>query len=264
MVIMNVTRIMHFAHGSAYLVGAYIGVAAYGTIGLGGAAVAALIGGAAFGVICERLVYAPLLRRSATRWVVVMSSLAVFALVENVIGMIFGNGFKTILSSPLQGRPFDVGWLAWLHWTQAIAIAAVAVWVTLLSALMSRTRVGLFMRAVASNEGLAAHAGVRTSSVRTAAFLLGSGVAAFAGLLKYADLSAEPAMDFVGGLNAVVAYIVGGMTSVSGIAIASLVLGFGGTLVSRYLGSEWTSVVIFGVLALVMLVRPEGLAGKRD
>jgi branched-subunit amino acid ABC-type transport system permease component len=219
MVIMNVTRILHFAHGTAYMVGAYAGVALYGPFGLVGAAVGALLVGAVFGLACERLVYAQLLRRSATRWVVVMSSLAIFTLGENVIGMIFGDSFKTSLDSSIQGVPIG-GPLAWMHWTQWIAVTAVALWLVTLWAIMSHTRLGIFMRAVASNERLAAHTGVPTASVRTAAFLLGSAVAALAGVIKYIDLSAQPTMGFAGGLNAVVAFIVGGMTSVPGVAVA--------------------------------------------
>jgi branched-chain amino acid transport system permease protein len=264
MVIYSVARLLHFAHGTTFVIGAYAGVAVYGATGLAGALIVALLVGALFGLGCDRLIYLPLIGRGATGWVLVIASLGIFSLGENLIGMAFGGDAKSVSDPWLQGTPIHVGLLSWMHWTQAIVLVAAIAWVCGLHWMLAHTRIGIFMRAVATNARLAVWTGVPTGRVRTFAFLLGSAGAAFAGLITYLDLSAEPTMDLTGGLHAVVPFIIGGMGSLAGIVGASVVLGFGGVLVSRYAGSEWSDVVLFAALAVVLFARPQGLQLRHD
>jgi branched-chain amino acid transport system permease protein len=263
MIIYRVSRVLHFAHGTAFLVGAYAGVAVYGATNIVVAAVTAMVAGALFGCGCDKLVYAPLLRRGATPFAVVISSLAIFILGENVVGMIFGGQVRVARDSWLQKRPPLTAGVPWLHWMQVVMLASAIVWVICLRMTLARTRIGIFMRGVASNEPLAAWTGVPTTTVRTAAFLLGSAVVAFAGLMKYLYITASPTMDLVGTLYAIIPFIIGGMSSLGGIAIASGLLGFGGVGVSLYLGSQWSDVAVFAFLAVVLVIRPQGLSFGR-
>ena len=135
----------------------------------------------------------------------------------------------------------------------------------LLQGIVFHTRIGTAMRAVSYNPQVAALMGVNTDRVISFTFVLGSVLAAAAGILyasKYP--SVHPLMGLMPGLKAFVAAVLGGIGNVPGAMLGGLLLGLAEQIVSAYLSSSWRDAVAFGILILVLLLRPSGLLGRGE
>lgn len=260
--IFSTSRIMHFAHGSVAIAGAYVG---YAVVHQGGGLVLGFVAGTAaaavVGALCDVGVYRPLRARGVPTTSLLIASLAIFVLLENVTAMIFGSAAVSVHSSATQpiGGTGDLV----LNPLEIVSIVATLAWVIGMAAVMRRTRLGLFMRSVADHGELAGLTGVPVAQVRTQMFLVASAVAGFAGVSHLLDVGATPAVSIQATLFAIVPFIVGGQRSLVGSAITSYAVAFGAAIFSRYAGSEWSLSFIFGILALVVLFRPQGLAAPR-
>jgi len=260
-VIFNVAKMLHFAHGTAYLLGAYAAFWVYPHVPFVVAALTAVAAAAAFGYLCERVVYGPLRARGATGMVLLISSLALFIVGENAIGMKFGS--QTInIQSDLQLLAFNVA-DAYFSWIQIVGVVGAAVWVVALALVLAKTSVGQYIRAVSTHEPLAELSGISAARIRRLVFLGASAAVGFAGLIRLVDLNGDPTMGFTGTLFGIVPFIVGGARSVWGAVLGAAIVGFGINAFGWYIGTEWTLAFVFGVLALIVLVRPEGLIAPR-
>lgn len=259
--IFSVGKMLHFAHGTAYLLGAYIGYTVMSHAPFFVAALCAILGAAVFGFLCEALIYRPLRARGATGMILLISSLALFIVGENLIGMRYGGGAISIQSS-LQHAVVSVGDASFSA-IQIIGAVGAIVWVAALALLLRRTALGSYMRAIASHEPLAELSGVPTVRVRQVVFFGASAAVGFAGIVKMVDLNGEPTMGLTGILFAIVPFLVGGGRSLWGAVVGAVLIGFSTNIFSWYIGDEWTLSFVFAVLALVMLVRPEGIVSGR-
>jgi branched-chain amino acid transport system permease protein len=134
-----------------------------------------------------------------------------------------------------------------------------------LQRIVFHTRIGIAMRAVSFNPQVAALMGVNTDFVISFTFVLGSALAAAAGILfasKYP--SVHPLMGLMPGLKAFVAAVLGGIGNVPGAMLGGLLLGLAEQIVSGYVSSSWRDAFAFGILILVLLVKPSGLLGRTD
>ena len=260
-VIFSVSKLLHFAHGTAFLLGAYVGYSVSRHAPLPVALAAALVAGAAFGFVCERLLYQPLRGRGATNMVLLIASLALFILGENVIAMIYGGSSITIDSS--LERPWITLGSVRFSGVQLIGLAGAVAWVALLVYVLTRTSIGFYVRAIATHQSLADLTGVPSARVRKLVFVAASAAVGFAGLIRATDLNGDPGMGLTGTLFAVVPFIVGGSRSVWGAVLGGAIIGFGTNVFAWYFGSEWTEAFLFGLLALIVLTRPEGLIMAR-
>src|SRR5262249_11828001 len=112
LLIFRVTNVVHLAHGIAYLLGGYLGVKLASDSNLVFAALGSLLGAAILGVLCELLVYAPLVRRNAPSWIHVISGLALFLLGDNLVGIVFGSEASSLensLNQPLDLSGIGIG-----------------------------------------------------------------------------------------------------------------------------------------------------------
>jgi len=135
----------------------------------------------------------------------------------------------------------------------------------LLQRIVFHTRMGTAMRAVSFNSTVASLMGVNIDRVISFTFVLGSMLAAVAGILyasKYPNV--QPLMGLMPGLKAFVAAVLGGIGNVPGAMLGGLVLGLAEQVVSGYLSSSWRDAVAFAILILVLLVRPTGLLGRGE
>jgi branched-chain amino acid transport system permease protein len=260
--IFSVGKMLHFAHGTAYLLGAYIGYSVGRHAPFAVAVLCATLGAAVFGFLCETLIYRPLRARGATGMILLISSLALFIVGENVIGMKYGGEAISIQSS-LQHAVVRVGGASF-SWIQIIGAVGAVLWVVALALLLRRTSLGAYMRAIATHEPLAELSGVPTVRVRQAVFFGASAAVGFAGIVRMVDLNGEPTMGLTGILFAIVPFLVGGGRSLWGAVMGAALIGFGTNVFSWYVGDEWTLSFVFAVLALVMLVRPEGIVSGRS
>jgi branched-chain amino acid transport system permease protein len=253
--IYNVGKVLHFAHGTTYLLGAYAGyaVASQTTVVL--ALICAPLAGGLFGLVIERFVYQPLRQRGATSMILLIGSLAVFILVENLVAMVFGSRAVEI-HSPLQRSITGSGGITWI---QLIAICAALLWVGAIALVLSRTSLGYYVRAMTGQLRLAELSGVPTHRVRLVIFLLGSCAVGLAGFVRMVDINAAPSMDLTGTLYAIVPFIVGGSRSVWGTVIGAVLVGFGSSWSGYQFGNQWTEVFLFALLGIIVLTRPQGL-----
>ena len=269
----GVLKLINFAHGDVMMVGAYLGYAtafqlapAARTSPLGIALVflVAMAGCALFGFLIERFAYRPL--RDKPRLTSLITAIGIsFAL---------SYGFQLDLG-PLPGAaprafPEIIPPTPWLEvgdvvlWNWQVISFGIAIALMLgLQWLVFRTKVGSAMRAVSHDHRTAGLLGIPTDRIIGLTFMLGSALAAVAGILfAIKDVAVTPLMGLYVGLKAFVAAVIGGIGNVPGAVVGALLLGLVEEFVVGYTASSWRDAVAFGFLILVLLVRPEGLFGK--
>lgn len=271
----GVLKLINFAHGDVMMVGVYMGYATAFTLGrqnqktfLGVVLIflVAMAGCALLGFIIERFAYRPL--REKPRLTALITAIGIsFALSYGFqldIGFLPGAAPRAF---PEVIRPNE--WLiigdrdvvVW-NWQVMSLLIAVGLMVGL-QYLVFKTRFGRAMRAVSYDHRVAALMGIPTDRVIAVTFMIGSSLAAGAGLL-YAikDTSVTPLMGLYVGLKAFVAAVIGGIGHVPGAVVGALMLGLVEEFVVGYAASTWRDAVAFGILILVLLVKPGGLFGR--
>jgi branched-chain amino acid transport system permease protein len=270
----GVLKLLNFAHGDLYMVGAYIGF--FIIQFFGGAAhvriavplllaimfvvAAGLVGG--LGVAMERFAYRPL--RDAPRIAPLITAIGISFFLESSALLLFGSQFREYntaefisLSSGIQ-----IGSVT-IDSVQIMVLVLGLLLMTGLQLLVNRTRLGRQMRAVAADREAAEMLGINVNLVITATFFLGSALAGIAGVmggLLFNTVSAT--IGFTAGLKAFTAAVVGGIGSIPGAMLGGLVIGVAESFVTGYISSTYSNLIVFGLLIVVMLVRPSGLLGR--
>jgi branched-chain amino acid transport system permease protein len=256
----GVLRLINFAHGDVAMVGAYLALALALPFGpaFPAAALAAAVGAALLGVAIERLAYRPLRRRGALAVAPLVTAIGLSILLENAVQLVFGADLKSFAVPTTSLRLFG----AYLTNVQVGMLAAVAAAVVGLSLLVARTPLGRAIRAVADNPELAAVIGLDVDRVVAWVFALGSALAAVAGVFAGLETALQPTMGLDLGLKAFAACVLGGIGNIPGSVVGAFAIGFLENFASLWLPGEWHDVLAFGVLALMLLVRPQGLLGR--
>ncbi len=274
----GVLKLINFAHGDVMMVGVYMGYATAMMLGrqargsVGGVLLiflVAMAGCALMGFLIERFAYRPL--REKPRLTALITAIGIsFTLSYGFqldIGFLPGSAPRAFpqIIQPAQwftlGDPEFPDVVLW-NWQVISLLLAVALMAGL-QFLVYRTRFGRAMRAVSFDHRVAALMGIPTDRVISVTFMIGSALAAGAGLL-YAikDTSVSPLMGLYVGLKAFVAAVIGGIGNVPGAMVGGLLLGLVEEFVVGYAASTWRDAVAFGFLILVLLVRPGGLFGR--
>jgi branched-chain amino acid transport system permease protein len=152
-----------------------------------------------------------------------------------------------------------------IGYVDLVTIAASIVLMFVLQRIVFHSRIGMAMRAVSWNPSVAALMGVNIDFVISFTFVLGSVLAAAAGILfasKYPTV--QPLMGLMPGLKAFIAAVLGGIGNVPGAMVGGLLLGLAEQLVAGYISSTWRDAMAFGILILILLVKPSGLLGRTD
>lgn len=264
----GVLRLINFAHGEIYMVGAMTGYYAAHALGLvaapsiGGLVLVLLASMAAcalLGAAIERVAYRPL--RSAGRLAPLITAIGVSLLLQNAGQLVFGADpkfFPPLVHSEEVAR---VGGIA-LSNVQLTVLLTSLVLMGALQWIVRRTRFGRAMRAVSYDAPAAALMGVPVDRVILGTFVLGSVLAAAAGILVgLSNPKIDPLMGLMPGLKAFVAAVLGGIGSVPGAMVGGIVLGVIETLVTAYLSSTYRDAIAFVILVVILLYRPTGLFG---
>jgi branched-chain amino acid transport system permease protein len=265
----GVLKLINFAHGDVYMVGAMTGFYVAHALGFAGhpslagllvtlacsMAVCALLG-----ALIERVAYRPL--RGAGRLAPLITAIGVSLFLENAGQVLFGADPK-FFPPLLQSRELvRVGALA-ISNIQGVVLATTLVLMAGLEVVVMRTRFGRAMRAVSFDAPAAALMGVPVDRVILGTFVLGSALAAAAGILVgLSNPKIDPLMGIMPGIKAFVAAVLGGIGHVPGAMVGGLVLGIVETLVSGYLSSTYRDAIAFVVLIAILLYRPAGLFGS--
>ena len=261
--IYRVTRCFHFAHAAVFASGAYFVFIFYRVLGvpLPVSVVLAVLSATLLGVLIELAVYRPLRRKRSSSLTIMLASLGVYVVLQNLISLCFGDAIHTVRSRAVMEGVSILG--AKVTPTQVFMIAGSCISLLALVLILGKTRLGQAMRAVASDEGLARVSGIESNHLFVWTIALGSALAGLAGILMAFDVDMTPGMGmniFMLGLAAV---IVGGIGSSSGVALGSLILGISQQFGAWGTSSEWQEAIAFLILLTFLLVRPEGIMGHK-
>ena len=264
----GVLRLINFAHGEVYMMGAMTGYYAAHWLGFAGepsllGLVAVLTASMAvcglLGALIERVAYRPL--RGAGRLAPLITAIGVSLLLQNSGQLVFGADPKFFPPLLRSREVFGAGEVA----VSNIQLTVLATAILLMGALqyiVQRTRFGRAMRAVSYDAPAAALMGVPVDRVISGTFVLGSMLAAAAGILVgLSNPKIDPLMGLMPGLKAFVAAVLGGIGSVPGAMVGGLLLGVIETLVTGYLSSTYRDAIAFVILVVILLYRPTGLFG---
>ena len=276
----GIIGLINFAHGDVVMVGAMIAtsvvlalVGHYGDVSVFVAVGAALVVSIpvcmALGWTAERIAYRPL--RRAPRLAALITAIGVSIIIQNVAMMFWGRNY---LNFPhiIEPSVLQLGDARLSMLQIAIMLGSALIMVALLL-LVHKTRLGMAMRATAQNREVAGLMGVNINTVISAAFLIGSALAAVAGVMitSYYGV-AQYTMGFMLGLKAFTAAVLGGIGNLGGAMLGGLLLGliealgsgYVGNLTNGVFGSHYQDVFSFIVLVVVLIFRPSGLLGERS
>lgn len=260
--VFSVLEIINFSHGSMLMLGAYFGLVFIGRAGWGflpamlaSAALVALVG-----AIVERATVAPLRARQAPRVLALISTIGASIALEAIAQLVWGADVRGYPS------PFPAGGLqlgpARVTWLELLIVGVTVLQMAGLGLYIRYSRTGRAIRAIAQNLPAAALMGIDTDRTILVVFAIGSAIGALAGILSGAYFSfAQPSMGFLPGIKGFVAAVLGGMGSVVGAGVGGLLLGLVESLGGGLLSFAYKDAIVFGVLILILILRPAGIFG---
>jgi branched-chain amino acid transport system permease protein len=274
----GILKLLNFAHGDVFMVGSFIG---YGALQLLGGStnpkvplwlllvlvtLAAMVGCALLGVAIERFAYRPL--RDAPRIAPLISALGVSFFLAYSVQLMFGAQQRDYDAFALGGGTlffsgFDIGNVR-VPLLRIIIIVSAFVLMLVLWVLVTRTRIGKAMRATSHDREAAAMMGINIDRVIVFAFVLGSALAGAAGVLFALRAPTVATIGFIAGLKGFTAAVIGGIGSIPGAMAGGLILGLAEAFTQGYISTRWSDLLVFVILILFMLFRPQGLFGKPD
>jgi branched-chain amino acid transport system permease protein len=258
--IFGVLGVINFAHGSFYMLGAYLALSAYrlsGSFAL--SVVVAGLGVGLFGLLLERL-----FMRRVYNADVLMQLLVCYAFIlilDDVVKILWGPNFQSMgMPEAFQAPPLLIGGgvvpIFYIYLMAAAGLIALVLW-----AILSKTRIGKIVRAAAHNPSMTSALGLNTSLIYAGVFAFGGMLAGLAGGLAAPVRSMSPGMGFSILIESFIVTVIGGMGSVSGALVGALMIGL-----IRSFGSIgfplFVEGTMFFAMAVILIVKPSGLLGK--
>jgi len=261
--VFRVAKFFHFAHGVVFTIGAYSTYLfnVWLQLPLFVAIAAGIVSSTILGFVIESIVYRPLRKRNSQPLVLLLASLGVYIVLQNLISLIFGDATKSVRSKVVKEGVKVFG--ARITPVQILMMSTSVILIVVVAVLLKKTRLGRAMRAVANDQELARVSGIDTNRVYLWTFALGSALAGAAGILIALDVDMTPTMGMNALMMGVVVVIIGGAGSIPGIAIGALLLGMAQHLGVGWIGAQWQDAIAFVILLAFLLVRPEGVMGKK-
>ena len=258
----GIIKLINFAHGDVYMIGAYVGFAAttYAKLGFFPALIISMISCAVLGMVIEKVAYKPL--RLSSRIAVLITAIGVSLLLEYVMMFFVGaevRSYPSILPEKTYPLVGDVR----ITFQQICIILTSIALMLLLQFIVHKTKTGKAMRAVSIDPDAAQLMGIKVDRTISFTFAIGSAFAGAAGVLVgiYYN-SIDPLMGIMLGLQAFVAAVFGGIGSIPGAMIGGLAIGIMETLVSGYGNSMYRDAAVFAFLIIILIFKPAGLLGK--
>lgn len=270
----GILKFINFAHGDILMVGAYIGLFTYnglrGNAPLGVwtvtsffiAMLVAMFSCGVLGMVIERVAYKPL--RHAARLAPLLSAIGVSFILSNSAAWAFGTQSRKF-DYPFDNTPINMhGVIITPHQIMILAVAAIMM--IGLAIFVDKTRMGKAMRATSLDQSTAMLMGINVDRVISLTFAVGSALAATGGILISLDFKAYPSMGMMTGLKAFVAAVVGGIGNIEGAMLGGIILGLLETFGVAVLGipTGMKDTIAFGVLILILLIKPEGILGHAE
>ena len=258
----GIAKMLNFAHGDIIMVGAYAVITTVLTANfppLVGILVSILVC-VVLGVTIEFLAYRPL--RQAPPLSVLITAIGVSYFLQNLALLIFGSeqkAFPTIIKLPTIEAAG-----VYIDGITLITLVVTAVIMAGLTLFINKTRMGKAMRAVSEDKGAAELMGISVNHTITITFAIGSALAAVAALFYgMSYIYIRPTTGSMPGIKAFTAAVFGGIGSIPGAMLGGILMGVIEQLSKTYISTLWSDAIVFGVLVLVLVVKPTGLLGKK-
>lgn len=260
--IYGIIKLINFAHGDIYMLGAYFGFYATTTLGLPfiPAIIFSMACAAVVGMIIERVAYKPM--RNAPRIAILITAIGVSFFLEYGMILLVSPQPRTF-PAVFQATVYKMGDLV-VNSQQIVILISALVLMAVLHYIVNSTKAGKAMRAVSFDADAARLMGINIDRVISTTFALGSALAAAGGVLVgvYYN-SIDPLMGMVPGIKAFVAAVLGGIGIIPGAMIGGIILGIVEAMVSGFLSSTFRDAAAYGILILILLFKPTGLLGKK-
>lgn len=257
----GIIKLINFAHGDIYMLGAYCAflITTYCGLGFIPAQLISMIFCGVVGVLIERIAYKPL--RHATRITALITAIGVSYVLEYATQYIMGSEVRTY-PKLLTSASFHLGPVT-ITMQQVYIFVITVILMVVLQFIVQKTKMGRAMRAVSVDEDAARLMGIDVDKTISFTFLLGSALAGVAGVLVgiYYN-SINPLMGMTAGLKAFIAAVFGGIGSIPGAMIGGLFIGIAETMVTAYGSSLYKDAIVYIILILILILKPAGLLGK--
>ena len=257
----GIAKMLNFAHGDIIMIGAYAGIIAVAQMGLPPliAVLLSILICALLGVLIEFLAYKPL--RQAPPLSVLITAIGVSYFLQNLALILFGSQQKAY-PSLVQLGDITIGSVT-INGITILTLLVTAIIMVVLSFFINRTRLGKAMRAVSEDKAAATLMGISVNRTIALTFAIGSALAAVASIfygMSYTYI--KPTTGAMPGIKAFTAAVFGGIGSVPGAMLGGILLGLIEQLSKTYISTLWADAIVFGVLVVVLVVKPTGLLGK--
>ena len=259
----GIAKMLNFAHGDVIMVGGYMCFCATVYLGwppLAGVALAVVVC-TVLGIVIERLAYKPL--RMAPSLAVLITAIGVSYFLQNAALLIWGSSQKSF-TSVVGGNPIQLfgGQLSIAPVTVVTVVTCIVIMVAL-TLFTNKSKAGTAMRAVSEDKGAAQLMGINVNKTISLTFAIGSFLAAIAGvLLCSAYPTLMPTTGSMPGIKAFTAAVFGGIGSIPGAFVGGILLGVIEIFAGAYISTQLQNAIVFAVLIIVLLVKPDGLLGK--
>jgi branched-chain amino acid transport system permease protein len=268
----GIIGMINFAHGDVYMVSAYlsaIGLALFSFFGIQSFAflifatlIFCVVVTSVYGVVIERVAYKPL--RNSTRLAPLISAIGMSLILQNYVQISQGakqQGIPTFLEGAFQVAVG--GGFVQLTYTKVFILVAALIGMGVLTYIVKYTKLGRMCRATQQDRKMASILGIDTNRVISYVFAIGAGMAALAGLLITMNYGTfDFYAGFILGIKAFTAAVLGGIGSLPGAMLGGIILGVAESQFAGLVNSDYKDVFSFGLLVLILILRPQGLIGR--
>ncbi|NLT20305.1 MAG: branched-chain amino acid ABC transporter permease [Syntrophomonadaceae bacterium] len=258
----GIIQLINFAHGEVYMIGAFVGLF---LVAMGANIFLALLGAMLFcmllGMTIERVAYRPL-RGKSSRLSALISAIGVSIFLSTLMALLAQTNTRSY-PEVISNRTFNLGSLE-LSVLQISILAVAAILMIGLQLMIQHTRLGKAMRASSQDLDASYLMGINVNRIISATFAIGSALAAAGGVMVGVYYHAVwPYMGMMAGLKAFAAAILGGIGSIPGAMVGGITLGVLEIMGVAYISPSYKDAIAFGILIIVLLIRPQGLFGKK-
>jgi len=262
-IIYQATKFFHITHGIIITIGAYCVYSFSQLLGINIAVsiFISILFSTAIGLLFEIFPYRNLRQKKVSSLVLLIASLGIYIVFQNLISLIFGDSSKSFTTGEINVGQAFLG--AFITKTQIAIIFISISLVFIVNYVIRKTKIGKNIRAVSSNSDLSNILGINSNIVILWVFGLGSALASIAGILVAFNTDMTPTMGFNLLLYGVVTMIIGGVGSIWGLVGGSILLAAAQQLGTYYISSKWMDAIIYIILILFLIWKPLGFSGKR-
>lgn len=253
----------NFAHGGFLVIGAYICYFALrmNHMNIWVAALLSLLGAGVSAVVVEKLAYKPIRERTPITLYMLIASMGMSIVIENIFVVTIGGRFRA-LPPVLPMQPVNVFGLATTSAFDLLSLATAIVCLVGLQLFLVKTKWGLAIRAASYNMRTAGLMGVNVNRLISIVFFVAGLLAGVGGIFLSARYTLYPQLGSTITTKAFVAAVIGGLGSLPGAVVGSIILGLAEMLTAGFISSQFRDLVVFGLLIITLVIRPTGLFGK--